>query len=165
MNLRILKKLSKRAAPLLPLLGDRREQFLSEAGDNYHGMIIRARKHWERCPSAHADIIREAGIATAPRCRAGTQYPYVKLYPPSHPWPRTVMVGEVSGYYEPEWDEESAYGALATYVHYHFCDWDENGGSPTRRIRTPRDVFRAAHDIIAELNGGSDARGASHDWL
>lgn len=150
MNLRILKKLSKRAAPLLPLLGDTREQFLSEAGDNYHGMMICARKHWERCPSIHADCIRQGEIATAPRCRTGTRYPYIKVYPPHHPWPRTVMVGEVSGYYEPEWDEESAYGALATYVRYHFCVWDGDGPSPLRRIRTPRDVFRAANEIIAE---------------
>lgn len=154
-NLRILKKLSKRAAPLLPLLGDNREQFLSEAGDNYHGMLIRARKHWERCPSVHTDCIREGEFVTAPKRRAGSRYPYIKVYPPSHPWPRTAMVGAISGYYEPEWDEESAWAALSTYVHYHFSDWDEDGSTPRRRIRTPRDVFRAAHDIIAE-------RGVSH---
>lgn len=60
------------------------------------------------------------------------------------------MVGEVSGYYQPEWDEQSAYGALATHVHHHFYDWDESGGTPARRLRTPRDVFRAARDIITE---------------
>lgn len=150
MNLRILKKLSKRAAPYLPLLGDRREQFLSEAGDNYHGMIIRARKHWERCASAHADCIRQGEYVIKPKGRAGTRWPFVKVYPPSHPWPGTLMVGAVSGYYEPEWDEECAWAALDSIVRNHFCDWDEDGPTPTRRLLTPRDVFRAADDILAE---------------
>jgi hypothetical protein len=152
-NLRILKKLSKRAAPLLPLLGDRREQFLSEAGDNYHGLVISARKHWERCRSVHTDCIREGEFVTAPRARASSRLPYVKVYPPSHPWARTVMVGETSGYYEPEWEEETAWGALDSIVRDHFCDWDENGPTPTRRFRNPGDVFRAATEIAA-LNEG-----------
>lgn len=151
MNLRILKKLSKRAAPLLPLLGDNREQFPAREGDNYHGMIIRARKHWERCPSVHTDCIREGELSTAPRCRVGSRYPYVKVYPPSHPWPRTVMVGEVSGYYQPEWDEESAYGALATYVRYAFMDYTDAGEMMAARpLRTPRQIFAAAAELIAE---------------
>ena len=150
MNLRILKKLSKRAAPYLPLLGDNREQFLSEAGDNYHGMVIRARKHWERCPSVHADCMRAGEYVLSPKGRSGTRWPFVKVYPPSHPWPSTVMVGAVSGYYEPEWDEECAWAALDTLVRDHFCEWDEDGPTPTRRIRTPRDVLRAADDMLAE---------------
>lgn len=149
MNLRILKKLSKRAAPLLPLLGDRREQFLSEKGDNYHGLVIRARKHWERCPSSHADCIRQGEIVIAPRARAGSRRPFVKVYPPSHPWPRTVMVGGMVGYYEPEWDEETAWGALDNIVRNHFCDWNEDGPTPTRRFRNAGDIFRGAADIIA----------------
>lgn len=150
MNLRILKKLSKRAAPLLPLLGDCRAQFLSEAGDNYHGLVIGARKHWERCISVHTDCIREGEFVIAPRARAGTRFPYIKVYPPSHPWPRTIMLGETSGYYEPEWEEESAWGALNNLVRGHFCDWDMSGPTPTRRFRHPGDVFRAAQDIIRD---------------
>lgn len=149
MNLRILKKLSKRAAPLLPLLGEHREQFLSEPGDNYHGMVIRARKHWERFPSVHTDRMRQGEIVTAPAVRKGSRWPYIKVYPPSHPWPRTVMVGAMSGYYEPEWEEECAWGALDSLVRGYFCDWDEDGPTLTRRLRTPSDIFRAAADIIA----------------
>lgn len=48
MNLRTLKKLFKRAAPWLPLLGDNREQFCAEAHNNYHGCFIGDRKHRER---------------------------------------------------------------------------------------------------------------------
>ena len=44
MNLRTLKKLSKRAAPLLPLLGDDRKQFPAERWDNYTGLLIMDRK-------------------------------------------------------------------------------------------------------------------------
>lgn len=150
MNLRILKKLSKRAAPLLPLLGDRRGQFPAEAHANYHGLLIWARKHWERCPSVHTDCIRQGEYVTAPRSRAGTRYPYIKVYPPSHPWAGTVMVGETSGYYEPEWEEETAWEALDGLVRGHFCDWDENGPTPTRRFRNASDIFRAAHEMIRE---------------
>lgn len=150
MNLRILKKLSKRAAPYLPLLGDDRQQFRAEADDNYHGLVIKARKHWERCPSCHTDTFSEGEIVLAPRCRAGTRYPYVKVSMPSHPWPGTIMVGAVSGYYEPEWSEETAWGALDAMVRDHFCDWDETGPTPTRRFRHPGDVFRAADEMVAE---------------
>ncbi len=150
MNLRILKKLSKRAAPLLPLLGDNREQFLSEAGDNYHGLHIRARKHWERSIAIHG-IARPDGYATSPRCRTGHQYPFIHVYPPLHPWPRTAMIGGMTGYYEPEWDEESAYGALATYVHYAFMDYTDAGEMMAARpLRTPRQIFAAAAELIAE---------------
>jgi hypothetical protein len=148
MNLRILKKLSKRAAPYLSKLGDRREQFLSEAGDNYHGLIIAARKHWERCPSVHAETIREGEFVVRPRCREGARLPFVKVYPPSHPWPRTVMVGAMSGYYEPEWDEETAWGALNELVRNHFCDWDEHGPTLTRKFRNAGDVFRGADEMM-----------------
>jgi hypothetical protein len=152
MNLRILKKLSKRAAPLLPLLGDTREQFLAERGENYHGMRITARKDFERTCSVHTDCSREGEFVIAPKCRAGSRLPYVKVYPPYHPREGTIMVGGMSGYYEPEWDEESAYGALCEILVWTFFDYNPQTDEmwPTRRLRTPTDVFAAAHDLIAE---------------
>lgn len=158
MNLRILKKLSKRAAPYLPLLGDNRQQFPSEKDDNYHGLIIRAKKHWQRCVSVHADAFSscEGEYVIAPKCRQGTRYPYIHVRPPSHPWPGTVMVGAMQGYYEPEWDEECAWSALHSIVTCHFTDWDavaredDSVAWSTRRLRTPADIFRAANDIITE---------------
>lgn len=149
MNLRILKKLSKRAAPYLPLLGDTRAQFLAEQDDNYHGLVISARKHWDRVGSVHADTYHEGEFVLEPRCRAGTRLPFVKVRPPLHPWAGTIMVGAMEGYYEPEWNEETAWGALNSLVRDHFCDWDEDGPTPTRRFRNPGDVFRAAAEMIA----------------
>jgi len=157
-NLRILKKLSKRAAPYLAQLGDKRQQFRSEPQDNYHGLVIRARKHWDRSIAVHADVIgaSEGAYVIAPKCRQGTRYPFINVTPPCHPWPGTIMVGQVSGYYEPEWDEESAWGALRQLVAAHFTDWDawanEDASRPwsTRRLRTPAEIFRAADDLVAE---------------
>lgn len=151
MNLRILKKLSKRAAPYLVLLGDTREQFRSERGDNYHGFIIRARKHADRVASCHTDMVREGMILTEPKCRASTRHPFIKLYPPSHPRKGTMMVGGMSGYYEREWDEECAYGALWSWVSAHFTDWsDFENLRPTRDLSSVSKLFAAADDMVRE---------------
>lgn len=152
MNLRILKKLSARAAPLLPLLGDTRQQFPAVEGDNYHGAVIRDRTCWDRshCHPSYTGHGEEIIYTT----RAGRR---VVMRPPSHPLARTIMVGGVSGYYEPEWEEECAWLALACMVHCHFTDWGElvdGDGLPipirTRRLRTPSDIFRGAADMLAE---------------
>lgn len=161
MNLRILKKLSKRAAPYLPLLGDTREQFRAEQDDNYHGLVISAEKHWERHDSVHDEAIRcyEGEYVIAPKCREGTRYPYIHIRPPIHPWAGTIMVGAMQGYYEPEWSEESAWGALHEIVACHFTDWDavarEDETVPwlTRRLCNPADIFRAADDMLAGGRG------------
>ncbi|CAM8655662.1 hypothetical protein [Sphingobium cupriresistens] len=158
MNLRILKKLSKRAASYLPLLGDNRQQFPAEPYDNYHGLVIQAKKHWDRHDAVHGDVIRsgEGGYAYQPACRTGTRFPFIHVVPPLHPWAGTIMVGAMQGYYEPEWDEESAWGALCTMVFGEFTDWDayarddHTGRLLTRRLRTPADIFRAADEMIAE---------------
>lgn len=146
MNLRILKKLSKRAAPLLEQLGDERKQFRAEPGENYHVTVIRARKHFERGRSPHADLIWPDEIKHPAKDGNG----YVYMHPPTHPLKGTVMVGAVSGYYEPEWDEETAWDALRQQVYYHFMDYDENTSDlkPTRVLRTPSDIFAAARDMI-----------------
>ncbi|WP_408585962.1 hypothetical protein [Novosphingobium sp.] len=151
MNLRILKKLSKRAAVYLPLLGDHREQFRSERDDNYHGMHIRARKHFERCPSIHTDTYGNDEIVIAPRSRAGHRWPYIKVRPPVHPRRGTIMVGATTGYYEPEWDEECAWSALDKLVLCHFTDWsDWEHLRPTRNLNTPAAVFAAADVMLRE---------------
>lgn len=149
MNLRILKKLSKRAAPLLPLLGDDREQFRAEAGDNYTGLIIRARKHFERMRSPHDHPSTREGSIKRPAHdgRGG----YIVMWPPNNPRKGTVMVGGMSGYYEPEWDEETAWEALQTWVANFMTDWDEDGG-PVRppQFRHPGEVFAAALTLIEQ---------------
>ncbi|UXS01113.1 hypothetical protein [Agrobacterium tumefaciens] len=160
MNLRTLKKLSKRAAALLPLLGDKRQQFPSERGDNYHGNLITARKHWDRrrchpkC-EPRSDYLTKRGAEILHWTKAGAP---VLIKPPIHPRKGTVMVGAVSGYYEPEWDEESAWSALDNLVRDHFTDWEriqqENvalGSALTRDLSTPSKILSAARDMIAEL--------------
>lgn len=152
MNLRILKKLSKRAAPLLVALGDTRQQFKAEKWDNYIGTAIWARKHWERSRTVWKDIPeRKRDEEICYRSRAGH---VIVMRIPSHPLKGTPMIGATSGYYEPEWDEETAWCALRGLVCAHFTQWDAEGGpKPTRRLVTPSDVFEAARDMIND--GGS----------
>jgi len=156
MNLRILKKLSKRAAPYLLLLGDTREQFRAERGASYHGLIIRDRTCWERspCHPSHELGVQQRGgeARVCVQARAGHRY---MISPPSHPLKGTIMLGAVSGYYEPEWDEETAFGALSTQVRTHFTDWEAhaaNSDGPwlTRDLSTIGELFAAADEMVAE---------------
>ncbi|MCB1534887.1 MAG: hypothetical protein KDJ44_09215 [Rhodoblastus sp.] len=152
MNLRILKKLSKRAAPLLPLLGDHREQFPAERGANYMSTLILDRKHFERMRSLNPDCLFERDMKWPARDGRG----WIRATPPAHPWPGTVMVGSMVGYEEPEWDEETAWCALVALVMAHFTDWDTAAATdeppvPTRDLSTPSLIFEAARDMAAEL--------------
>lgn len=151
MNLRILKKLSKRAAPIIAALGDRREQFRAEKHENFTGSFIHARKHWERGRTVWTEIPKSSRGRFCYRSRAGHVIQVSNDY--IHPRKGTVMVGSVSGGEEPEWDEETAWDALSDWVHAHFTDWGaKDGPRPTRQIETPRDVFVAARDMLAELS-------------
>lgn len=163
MNLRILKKLSKRAAPYLPLLGDGREQFPAERGENYHGLLIMDRTCWERGRSVHGDLIGEHEIKRPAADGKG----WVYMHPPSCPLKGTMMIGGVSGYYEPEWDEECCYGALDALVRDHFTDWEalmaEDDHPAAQRpvllrdLSTPSKVFRAADEMVAARRRGASA--------
>ncbi|WP_438852624.1 hypothetical protein [Brevundimonas nasdae] len=145
MNLRTLKKLSKRAAPLLTLLGDDRRQFPAERGENYTGLVITARKHWERRRSVHPDLWGEHEIKTPAKDGDG----WICISPPGHPRKGTIMVGALEGYYEPEWDEKTAWEALRDIVFIEFTDWGEDECSLTRRLDTPSDILRAAESLVA----------------
>ena len=147
MNLRILKKLSKRAAPLLPKLGVEMEQFRADPDDSgYIATRIHAHKHLERWTTEqdrepYSDQIKRL-------TRDGKRWVYL-----SHPMARkgTIMVGGVSGYYEPEWSEESAWCCLRHLVYHHFIDYGDDGEKweLTRPLKTPTQVFAAARYIIA----------------
>ncbi|MBB3940729.1 hypothetical protein GGR39_002386 [Novosphingobium fluoreni] len=159
MNLRILKKLSKRAAPYLPLFGDTREQFRSGRGDNYHGLIIRDRTCFERSP-CHSSYAQGAylwggEVRICVQARAGHRY---MISPPPHPLKGTIMVGGMSGYYEPEWDEETAFGALRQQVCYHFTDWEacasiDDVPGITRDLSTVSKLFAAADEMVRKRYG------------
>lgn len=154
MNLRILKKLSKRAVPLLHEIGEKRTIFPAEKEDNFHGLIVRDMARLERIGSVHTDVIdRQRHVATlAPKCRQGTARPYVKCYLSQHPLKGTPMVGCVSGYYEPEWSEETAYGALRNWVRWSFFEYDSKAdeGRFIRSFKRPSDVFRAAAELLSK---------------
>lgn len=148
-NLRILKKLSKRAAPWLERLGDHRQQFRAARGENYHGCVVTDLGCWERrrCRPDYQPFGEEV-------LRVSRSGATLLLSPPPHPLPGTVMVGAVSGYYEPEWHEECAWEALDDLVRWHFVEWGDGEEAdlvPTRRIRSVSDVFAAAADMAADL--------------
>ena len=91
------------------------------------------------------------------RAKTGENYHGLAGLNSPHPLAGTLMVGEVSGYYEPEWDEETAWGALYGLVHLHFTDWAEAVRKGidfvprrTRKLDTPDEIFAAADDMVRE---------------
>lgn len=155
MNLRILKKLSKRAAPLLHALGDDRSQFLAGDSDSYTDLIGFDRKHWKRSRTSRftgwkGDIEY--------RTRRGDAVVHLsESY--IHPWPGTPMVGALEGYMEPEWEECTAWDSLRRLVRDHYqdvVDIELDGAADfdfinLRRLRTPADFLRAVPDMLADL--------------
>ncbi|BCH56038.1 hypothetical protein RvVAR031_36480 [Agrobacterium vitis] len=159
MNLRTLKKLSKRAAYYLPLLGDNREQFPAKRDDSHLSYLVAERKHWDRRKvhpkyQPNNDYLTHQGAEILHWTKAG--YPIV-IRPPGHPRKGTIMVGATSGYFQPEWDEECAWTALRNLVFDRFTDWDkieqENcppGGALTRDLSTSFLILAAARELIAK---------------
>ncbi|MDM9619110.1 hypothetical protein [Rhizobium sp. S96] len=145
--------------PLLQQLGEDREIFAARPWDNYTHLLITDRKHWERgpCHPSHEPFNRFGA-----ECARGMKFltregRWVVVNPPHHPRKGTPMVGCTSGYYEPEWEEETAWEALDTIVRDHFTDWDKMeeddlpfGGALSRDLSTPSLIFAAANDMIAE---------------
>jgi len=134
MNARILKKLSKRSAPWLPLFGDHRKQFNTEEHGDMPWQLM-------RCDQKHLFRINGKFLG----------HGYFNSFK------GTIAVGEMSGYYEPEWYDEPAYSALRDYLVLHFTNWEKHANNediePTvsRRLHTPTDIFRAASDALDEL--------------
>lgn len=147
-NLRILKKLSKKAAPLLAVLGDSREQFPAEDGNACIGIILKDRKHFARGRSCHADLISQGEIKKPAADGRG----WVWMRPPYGPREDTIMVGSMVGYYEPEWEEESAWEALHSLVVALCTKWPtdiDETPTLTRRLDSPSDILRAARELAA----------------
>ncbi len=93
MSLRTLKKRSEQAREILithyRYTTDR--FFSAKRNDNYHGLRI------------SCDCPQRPGMDRGCDCQW-------------HPLPGTPMTGEVSGYYEPEWDERTALEDLQRHV-------------------------------------------------
>ena len=99
MNLRILKKKSKQALRYLGHYELQGKVFEAERGGNYHGMIVRC--NHRRKPLEFANNKRG-------RCD----------FCDYHPLHGTPMTGEVRGYYEPEWEERTAYEELCNRIQW-----------------------------------------------
>lgn len=154
MNLRILKKLSKRAAPLLPLLGDNRQQFPAERGDGHTSTTGHDRKHWLRMRSIHGEEF-PGTIKYKPRQGAH----WIAMREPWDALKGTPMVGAMEGYYEPEWSEETAWEALLDIVWWEYVICDEDGPIPLRRFDTPTKVLATAYEMIAHRAAAAIAQG------
>ncbi|WP_376959676.1 hypothetical protein ABNQ39_07135 [Azospirillum sp. A26] len=114
MNLRILKKLSKRAAPLLAHFDiELHRLLLAEKGDSYTGLLIKDRTCWDRGRSVHDEV----GLHEIKHpARDGNGWVYMR--PPSHPLKGTPMVGRTVGYEEPEWEERTALEELMECIRW-----------------------------------------------
>jgi hypothetical protein len=155
LNLRILKKLSKRAASMLPLLGDDREQFKAKKCESYISISKCDWKHWERTRVPYPIDLR-GDMKRRPKNGNG----WIVMRRPDYPLKGTVMVGEMRGYYEPEWDEKSAWESLCDLVWDHFTEWKDvtdstgDGELPTptcnRDLSTTKLVLVAAHEILSQ---------------
>lgn len=143
MNLRILKKLSKRAAPILKLLEGahfgKLDHYPAHTRDGFGYLSTTGfdRKHWDRDESVHRELWRSRDILLEPRSRADTDRPYIKVTEPSMCWDGTPMVGWMSGYEEPEWEERTAWEYLEDLVRSHTMDaaYDSTAEDPDRDIQ------------------------------
>jgi len=115
MNLRILKKLSKKAVPLLAHFDiEPHRQFLAEKGDSYTGLLIMDRSCWDRGRSVHDECAWE-GMRKKP---AADGNGWVWMRPPHNVLKGTPMVGRIVGHEEPEWDERTALEELMECIRW-----------------------------------------------
>jgi len=164
MNLRILKKLSKRAAPLLVALDGYQfgqvEHFIADS-DGHTGTAGHDRKHWQRSRGIHDDATHGT-IVYQPQ-QPGERYPHVWMREPWYAWPGTPMVGWTSGYETPEWDERTTWKHLVDIIgcvvtEYREVPREDDEWGPgydlepvvTQRLRNPGAVLRRARDLIIE---------------
>lgn len=159
MNLRILKKLSKKAVPLLAHFNHFGKVFPAERGENYFsGHLITARKHWDRGRSVHGDIISQGEVKWPARDGKG----WIYMRPPACPLKGTPMVGAVSGYEEPEWDERTAWEELRECVAWHgkpATMTDEEWSAAQRLTRTSPVTDEELDAMAKDYESDADACG------
>ncbi len=154
MNLRILKKLSKRAEVLLPRINrNLPEMYKAENSEEcYTSSSGHERKHHER----NRALYPTWGLS-------GTRYymprhglSHVELRQPDCVLKGNVMLGWMDGYEEREWEEDDAWSVLRDSVFNHYTDIihntsiDDFGGYEfrrTRKLNNPAQILKAALDI------------------
>lgn len=143
MNLRILKKLSKRAVPLLQAWDNTGlwEHYLSERGDGNCDVSKVDRKHWSRI--------------------GRSVLPSLKLME------GTPVVGWTGGYETPEWEERTAWGLLMDQVDNENISWVKVGETEfgddlrpvkIRRLRNPAQILHFARGLTQKT--GCSVEGA-----
>lgn len=132
MNPRILKKLSKRADPIVRKLVTIDRFVINDSRDRQIDSSQRMeKKHWERWG------------------KKPNRYGYFKALM------GTVGYGKMQGYYEREWEENDAYSILKNLVADHFTDWEsfdyESDEYPkcSINISNPSVVFEAAKQLAS----------------
>lgn len=171
MNLRILKKLSKRAAPHMAALGYSCKQYVAESCDSYTSSSNRHdRKHWVRHRARRPSNLALPGRRhVVPRRGDGI---IVLSDGAICPWPGTVMLRWSVGYYEPEWEEGDAWSLLKNTVRSHWGEYREipctdgcgglNGEYVyTRRLRNPSAILRALPEVIEARRQEEERRTAA----
>ncbi|RKR79224.1 hypothetical protein [Marinobacter nauticus] len=150
MNLRILKKLSKRALPLAKEAGILLEQELFPADKGECLVTLRKpeRKSLDR-------------MRVRPRGFVGDRYVpgksgefYIALY--NHPaaLKGTPMAGAMMGYYEPEWEEETVWNQLCAWTHCQITNWRADPPElECRRPKNPSQILAKARELIKEGSG------------
>lgn len=161
MNLRILKKLSKRAAPIVAELvkNQHYDLFKAVCGENFTNTYRHDRKHWERSYSRHGESCFQRDIKLKPRNGEG----YILLSQQYlHPWANTEMIGWTYGYETPEWEEETTWDSFTTYVFNGVGRYEpipntenEEGFSDhrwvlKRKLKNPSDYFKAFSELKAQ---------------
>lgn len=171
MNLRILKKLSKRAAPHMVALGFTNKQFLAERWEDYTESGRHDRKHWER-RRARYPMECHSDIQIKPRQGEGM---VILSQQYMHPWPGTVMLGWTVGYEEPEWEENDAWTLLRRDVQDHWMEFreidgaEDESGCPDleyvchRKLRNPAEILRALPEVIEARRRDEAKRKAEWD--
>lgn len=136
MNSRILKKLSKRADPIVKQLTDM-ERFVVSRRKGIEGLETRQKvgekylERWKGKPNKHG---------------------YFEILD------GTVGYGAMQGYYEPEWTDIDAYSLLQDLLADHFTEWDEfkydyeNYPKPTIDVTNTSVVFANACALLTRSN-------------
>lgn len=158
MNLRILKKLSKRVAPVVQEISKHQGYtcFVADTNDNFTNTRGHDRKHWERMFSKNGDYLCSGDIKT--KTKNGSGYIWLSQQY-IHPWKNTEMIGWTYGYYEPEWEEETAWDFFKNHVWSGFNDYEsildseDELGLPNfqwvsrRKLNNPSQYFKAFEEL------------------
>jgi hypothetical protein len=132
-----------------------------------HEFATRRRLFKKLCKRAHALMIRiEPQMAAEAFRSTKDEPPAMWLGYSAAALPGTWGFGRVSGYYEPEWDDESAWDALKEALYWHLVEISEaTDYVPRWPANTPhlgdwRDVLRVGERVALEVEANRIANAA-----